>query len=97
MYARYVQRFEYFEVSSRLTLAKREAQMGSTSGTPAALIRELSLSACKVESVSMSSVAMIIHSLISRNWKVSYSDVEAVIGEDECGVGGSEFGDRHLD
>lgn len=29
-------------------------------------------------------------------WKASYSDIEAIIGEDERGVRSSEFGDRHL-
>jgi len=34
---------------------------------------------------------------ISRDWDLSYSDLDALVGKDESGVSAGEFGGRHLD
>jgi hypothetical protein len=66
--------------------------MGSTSSTPAALMRVWSLSAY-VFSQKCSDIAV---RKVSRRWD-SYSNIDTVIRKNEGGVTGCEFGVRHLD
>ena len=71
-----------------LTLAKRVAQIGSTSGTLAALMIEFNLSAC----ITSQLACFVVNTI-----RIAYSDIKAIIGKDERSVGCGEFGGRHCD
>lgn len=93
------------------TLAKREAQIGSTSAMLAALMRVVSLSAWErilsVNLVYPSPIALAQLRIVGRNpawgrigencWILAYGDLDTIIGEDKRRVGRCELCGRHCD
>ena len=77
----------------RCTLAKREHQMGSTSGTLAAVMRVWSLSDCTEKRNQLLSGQFRRVAQLDR----TYGDLNTVIGQDEGGVGSCELGGRHCE
>lgn len=78
------------------TLANNEVQIGSISSIPAALMRVCNLSAYHYGVSQLSTQSSNIESQ-SRQGGNSYSDIKTVVGEDQRGVGGGEFGVRHFE